>query len=48
MSRLELFKDGALVDTVHVHRYSGEQLNALLEEMGQPRDKTLTWDKINA
>lgn len=48
LSRLELFKEGALVDTVHVYRYTVQQLNALLEEMGQPRNKDLTWDKINA
>ena len=48
MSRLELFDNGELVDTVHVHRYSREDLNELLEEMGQVRDKSLTWEKINA
>jgi len=48
MSRIELFKDGALIDTVHVYRYTREQLNELLEEMGQPRDRSLTWEKINA
>lgn len=48
MSRLELFEKGELIDTVHVHRYSREQLNELLEEMGQYRDKDMTWEKINA
>ena len=48
MSRLELFDSGELVDTVHVHRYSREELNELLAEMGQVRDTTLSWDKINA
>mmetsp|Transcript_41881 Transcript_41881/g.55213 ORF Transcript_41881/g.55213 Transcript_41881/m.55213 type:complete len:156 (-) Transcript_41881:161-628(-) len=48
MSRLELFKEGVLIDTVHVYRYSKEQLNDLLVEMGQPRDKSMTWEKINA
>ena len=48
MSRLELFDNGELVDTVHVHRYSKDELNELLEEMGQVRDKSLTWEKINA
>mmetsp|Transcript_11262 Transcript_11262/g.14216 ORF Transcript_11262/g.14216 Transcript_11262/m.14216 type:complete len:146 (+) Transcript_11262:105-542(+) len=48
MSRLELFKEGVLIDTVHVYRYSKEQLNNLLVEMGQPRDKSMTWEKINA
>ena len=48
MSRLELFDSGELVDTVHVHRYSREELNELLEEMGQVRDKELSWAKINA
>ena len=48
MSRLELFKDDELIDTVHVHRYSRDELNELLVEMGQPRDMNMTWDKINA
>ena len=48
MSRLELFENGELVDTVHVHRYKREQLNELMEEMGQYRDRTMTWEKINA
>ena len=48
MSRLELFKDGVLVDTVHVYRYSRDQLNELLAEMGQPRDESLSWEKLNA
>lgn len=47
MSRLELFENGELVDTVHVHRYGREELNELLEEMGQFRDKDLTWEKVN-
>ena len=48
MSRLELFKEGVMVDTVHVFRYSREELNELLVEMGQPRDESISWDKINA
>ena len=48
MSRLELFKGEELVDTVHVHRYSVQELNELLVEMGQFRDETMTWEKINA
>lgn len=48
MSRLELFSKGELIDTVHVHRYTREELSELLVEMGQPRDKDMTWDKINA
>ena len=48
MSRLELYSQGELIDTVNVHRYTREQLNELLEEMGQPRDLTMSWEKINA
>ena len=48
MSRIELFKDGMLIDTVHVYRYKREELNELLVEMGQPRDLTQSWEKINA
>ena len=47
MSRLELFKEGTLVDTVHVFRYSREELNELLVEMGQKRDESISWDKIS-
>ena len=47
MSRLELFKEGVMVDTVHVFRYSREELNELLVEMGQARDESISWDKIN-
>ena len=45
-ARLELYKDQELIDTVHVHRYHREELNELLEEMGQKRDKSLTWEKL--
>ena len=48
MSRLELFKEDVLIDTIHVHRYKREELNELLVEMGQPRDTSLSWEKINA
>ena len=48
MSRLELFREGQLIDTVHVYRYKREELNALLVEMGQTRDMSLSWEKINA
>ena len=48
MSRLELFKDGVLIDTVHVYRYTRQELNELLAEMGQPRNLSMTWEKINA
>ena len=48
MSRVELFDKGELIDTVHVHRYTRVELNALLEEMGQPRDQSMSWEKINA
>ena len=48
MSRLELFNEGKLIDTVNVFRYTREQLNDLLVEMGQVRDMEMSWDKINA
>ena len=37
-----------MVDTVHVYRYKAHELTALLEEMGQYRDKEMTWEKINS
>ena len=46
--RIELFYEKVLVDTVPVARYNREEMNALLEEMGQPRNRDLTWEKIKA
>ena len=47
-ARLELFKDNAHIDTVHIYRYSREELNELLVEMGQERDLERTWESIKA
>ena len=47
-ARLELFKDQKLIDTVHIYRYSKDELNELLEEMGQVRDTKVSWDSIKS
>ena len=47
-ARLELFNKGVMVDTVHIYRYSRDELNDLLVEMGQHRDLDMSWEKINA
>ena len=47
-ARLELFNEGAHIDTVHIYRYSKDELNELLEEMGQERDLERSWDKIKS
>ena len=33
-ARLELYKESTLIDTVHIYRYSVDELNELLESMG--------------
>ena len=38
LPRIELFNEGKMVDTIPVPRYNREQMNALLEELGQPRN----------
>ena len=48
MSRIELFQEGELIDTVNVHRYGREELSDLLESMGQVRDRSMSWEKINS
>ena len=48
MSRIELFQQGELIDSINVHRYSREELSNLLETMGQVRDQSQTWEKIGA
>ena len=44
--RIELYQESVLIDTVPVARYNRDEMNALLEEMGQPRNLEMTWDKI--
>ena len=46
--RIELFSGEKLVDTVEVAKYSKDDLNELLAEMGQVRNNDLTWDKIKS
>ena len=48
MPRIELFNEKVLIDSIPVSNYSREELNELLEEMGQPRNPEMTWEKINA
>ena len=46
--RFELFDEGVLVDSVNVQRFSNEEVNELLVEMGQKRDETLTWEGLKS
>ena len=46
--RFELFDDGVLVDSVNVQRFSNDEVNELLLEMGQKRDETLSWDSLKS
>lgn len=49
LPRVELFKGQTLVDTIHVFRYSVEEMNKLLEhDLKLPRNKTRTWKSIRA
>jgi hypothetical protein len=49
LPRVELFKEGTLVDTVYVFRYSVPELNNFLtRDLGLPRNPTRTWKSINA
>lgn len=44
LPRVELFEGSKLVDTIHVFRYTVEELNNLLErDLGLKRDRTRTW-----
>lgn len=49
LPRIELFNGKTLVDTIHVFRYSVDELNLLLErDLGQTRNRNRTWKTINA
>lgn len=49
LPRVELFEGSKLVDTIHVFRYTVEELNNLLErDLGLHRDRTRTWQAIKA
>ena len=46
--RFELFDDGVLVDSFNVQRFSNDEVNELLLEMGQKKDETLSWDSLKS
>ena len=49
LPRVELFKGSTLVDTIHVFRYTVDELNNLLErDLGIRRNRTRTWKSIKA
>ena len=48
LPRLEFVKDGAVIDTMHVHKFSADGLTEVLEEMGQVRDTSRSWEGLQA
>lgn len=49
LPRIELFHGSKLVDTIHVFRYTVDELNNLLErDLGQTRNRQRTWQSIRA
>ena len=48
LPRIELFNEGKMIDTIPVPRFNRDEMNELLEELGQPRNRELTWEKIEA
>jgi hypothetical protein len=49
LPRVELFQGTKLVDTIHVFRYTVDEINNLLErDLHLKRDRTRTWQLIKA
>ena len=47
-SRIDLYNEGKVVDTIHVYRWTMEEVRILLEDLGLSRDETYTWAKRDA
>ena len=43
VSRIELFNEGKLVDTINIYRWEMPEIRILLEELGLKRDESITW-----
>tara|TARA_B110000285_G_C14728972_1_gene425582 strand:+ start:98 stop:517 length:420 start_codon:yes stop_codon:yes gene_type:complete len=48
MSRMQLYKTGKHVDTIHVYKYNLAEIRNLLEDLGLSRDEKLTWKTRDA
>ena len=43
MSRVQLYKVGKLVDTIHVYKYNMVEIQKLMADLGLERDENITW-----
>ena len=48
VSRLELFNEGKLVDTINIYRWEMPEIRILLSELGLERDESITWETKRA
>ena len=48
VSRIELFNEGKLVDTINIYRWEMPEVRILLEELGLKRDESITWEQKKA
>merc|ERR1719263_324868 len=43
VSRIQLYKTGKHVDTIHIYKYNLVEIRKLMTELGLTRDEKLTW-----
>ena len=43
-SRLELWNEGKIVDTIYIYRWSIGEVRKLLADLGLKRDESITWE----
>ena len=44
-SRLDLYLDGKVVDTIHIYRWTMAEVRELLADLGLKRDESITYEK---
>ena len=47
-SRLDLYLEGKVVDTIHIYRWTMPEVRDLLKSLGLKRDESITWEKKEA
>ena len=47
-SRIDLYNEGKVVDTIHIYRWDMPAVRKLLSDLGLKRDESITWEKKEA
>ena len=47
-SRIDLYNEGKVVDTIHIYRWDIEEVLKLMKDLGLEREESQNWDRKKA